>query len=264
MGDIVMKQSFFQKTWVIILLLFIFAPVGIWLLWKYKKDWGKIGRIVITACSVCLFILLFILFFGDTNSQNDVTENTNSSTSFRNWDDNQSMQSDNNIATSETFNNIGEEVGSSKNNSGESSNISTTKPIISKPTETTRKVVDNNLTANTTRQNTTKPDNSVITNESTKENVTTNTQKTTVSDTTKPSETQPTKETSTTKPTTTKTTTTKVTTTEDPDKQFTVYRTASGEKYHYENPCGNGTYYPISLADAKARGLEPCEKCVLH
>ena len=51
--------------------------------------------------------------------------------------------------------------------------------------------------------------------------------------------------------------------TEDPDESITVYRTATGSKYHYENPCGNGTYYPISLADAERQGLEPCGKCVL-
>lgn len=73
-------------------------------------------------------------------------------------------------------------------------------------------------------------------------------------------------ETTTKKVTTTKkeTTTKKVTTTVDPDSQVIVYVTKSGEKYHHENPCGNGTYYESTLAKAKARGLTPCEKCVLH
>lgn len=44
----------------------------------------------------------------------------------------------------------------------------------------------------------------------------------------------------------------------------TVYITKTGEKYHYENPCGNGKYYESTLAEAKAKGLGPCEKCVLH
>lgn len=43
-----------------------------------------------------------------------------------------------------------------------------------------------------------------------------------------------------------------------------VYRTKSGKKYHYENPCGNGTYYEVSFDEAISAGLEPCEKCVLH
>lgn len=44
----------------------------------------------------------------------------------------------------------------------------------------------------------------------------------------------------------------------------TVYYTRTGSKYHYENPCGRGTYYPCTLAEAKSRGLEPCGKCVLR
>lgn len=51
---------------------------------------------------------------------------------------------------------------------------------------------------------------------------------------------------------------------ENPKKQITVYYTKTGECYHYENPCGRGTYYPISLDKAQQRGLRPCEKCVLH
>ena len=63
------------------------------------------------------------------------------------------------------------------------------------------------------------------------------------------------------KETTTKKT---VTTTKDPDASIIVYRTATGECYHHDNPCGRGNYYEVSLADAKAAGLRPCEKCVLH
>ncbi len=44
----------------------------------------------------------------------------------------------------------------------------------------------------------------------------------------------------------------------------TVYITETGKKYHYANPCGRGTYYPCTLAQAQARGLEPCGKCVLR
>lgn len=50
----------------------------------------------------------------------------------------------------------------------------------------------------------------------------------------------------------------------DDPEQITVYYTKTGKRYHYENPCGKGTYYPTTLADAKSRGLTPCQKCVLH
>lgn len=43
-----------------------------------------------------------------------------------------------------------------------------------------------------------------------------------------------------------------------------VYYTKSGKKYHYENPCGSGTYYPCTLQEALHMGLEPCGKCVLN
>lgn len=50
----------------------------------------------------------------------------------------------------------------------------------------------------------------------------------------------------------------------DDPEQMTVYYTKTGKRYHYANPCGKGTYYPTTLADAKSRGLTPCQKCVLH
>ena len=65
-------------------------------------------------------------------------------------------------------------------------------------------------------------------------------------------------------------TTTTITTTEtavetETDLSMTVYYTKTGSKYHYENPCGRGTYYPCTLDEAlNEKGLEPCEKCVLH
>lgn len=50
----------------------------------------------------------------------------------------------------------------------------------------------------------------------------------------------------------------------DSAQSRTVYRTKTGKKYHYENPCGNGEYYAVSLDDAIAARLQPCQKCVLH
>ncbi len=51
---------------------------------------------------------------------------------------------------------------------------------------------------------------------------------------------------------------------QNPEYQKTVYFTKSGDCYHYENPCGRGTYYPTTLGEALQKGLRPCEKCVLH
>lgn len=64
--------------------------------------------------------------------------------------------------------------------------------------------------------------------------------------------------------TTEKPSTLPVTTTSDDSEQMTVYYTKTGQRYHYANPCGKGTYYPTTLTEAKSRGLTPCQKCVLH
>ena len=42
--------------------------------------------------------------------------------------------------------------------------------------------------------------------------------------------------------------------------QMTVLVTPTGRKYH-NHVCGRGNYYEDSLANALARGLEPCKKC---
>lgn len=48
----------------------------------------------------------------------------------------------------------------------------------------------------------------------------------------------------------------------DAGTQNTVYVTKTGKRYHYDSSCNGGTYIPSTLADAKARGLTPCNKCV--
>ncbi|SET53471.1 Ig-like domain-containing protein [[Clostridium] polysaccharolyticum] len=42
--------------------------------------------------------------------------------------------------------------------------------------------------------------------------------------------------------------------------ETTVYITRTGSKYH-THKCGNGTYFPASLSEAKSYGLTPCKKC---
>lgn len=87
---------------------------------------------------------------------------------------------------------------------------------------------------------------------------------TTMPMTTAPRETKKQNVSQTQKETTTKKPTVPVTTPSDDREQMTVYYTKTGKRYHYENPCGKGTYYPTTLAEAKKMGLTPCKKCVLH
>ena len=56
-------EKWYQKTWVIILFLLFFCPVGIFLMWRYKKNWGKFTKIVVTVLSA-----LFTIYSLSTNS----------------------------------------------------------------------------------------------------------------------------------------------------------------------------------------------------
>lgn len=50
------------------------------------------------------------------------------------------------------------------------------------------------------------------------------------------------------------------TATETPGNETPILITATGSKYHIRK-CGNGTYYPATMDEANARGLQPCSKC---
>lgn len=61
------KTPFYQKTWFILLMLLIFPPVGIFLLWKFGS-FGKPARIALTVISVLIFFVSFVV------GSNDVAE----------------------------------------------------------------------------------------------------------------------------------------------------------------------------------------------
>lgn len=64
-----------------------------------------------------------------------------------------------------------------------------------------------------------------------------------------------------TTPSNTQTSTSTTTPTESSTNK-TVYITKTGKRYHYDNNCNGGTYYPSTLSEAQSRGLTPCNKCV--
>ena len=41
-------EKWYEKTWVIILFLIFLWPIGLFLMWRYKKNWGKVAKISIT------------------------------------------------------------------------------------------------------------------------------------------------------------------------------------------------------------------------
>lgn len=57
-------------------------------------------------------------------------------------------------------------------------------------------------------------------------------------------------------------TSTSTTTSTQSSTNKTVYVTKTGKRYHYDNNCNGGTYYPSTLSEAQSRGLTPCNKCV--
>lgn len=64
------KESIWSKTWVCIIALIVFYPVGLFLMWKYKKL-HKIPRIIITA----FFIMAMLNVFSDESAEEKVKEN---------------------------------------------------------------------------------------------------------------------------------------------------------------------------------------------
>lgn len=65
-----------------------------------------------------------------------------------------------------------------------------------------------------------------------------------------------------TTPSNTQTSTSTTTSSTQSSTNKTVYVTKTGKRYHYDNNCNGGTYYPSTLSEAQSRGLTPCNKCV--
>lgn len=63
------KKSIWSKTWICVIALIVFCPVGLFLMWKYKK-FPKIARIIITA----FFIMAMLDVFPDENMEEKVKE----------------------------------------------------------------------------------------------------------------------------------------------------------------------------------------------
>ena len=208
------KKPIYQKVW-FMPLISCFVPIaGIILMWKFKPNWNKIAKVILTVIASFWMLLLVAFCFADGS------ETPADDTSVPQITISAEKTTKETPKTSEALTSSNEAVPTSTTTTTTSTTESTTES-----TTTTSK-------ATTTEKSTT-----------TTKKTTTTTKKTTT--------------------TTKKPTTTKKTTTANPDLKVTVYRTKSGECYHYENPCGKGTYYAVSLAEAK-KTLRPCEKCVLH
>lgn len=63
-------MKWYQKTWVIILFLIIFWPVGLFFMWK--SNWNKIAKIVIT---VFIAMIVFVGCIGGSSNSNSTNTN---------------------------------------------------------------------------------------------------------------------------------------------------------------------------------------------
>lgn len=59
------------KTWMLVLGLIVFPPIGIIMLWAGRKDWGKKPKIFLTVLAALWFVVA-LAFGGDSSAQKEV------------------------------------------------------------------------------------------------------------------------------------------------------------------------------------------------
>ena len=69
------ENKFYTKTWFMLLMLVLFAPIGIFLMWKFHDEMKKDAKIILT-----IIFAIFFFISGDekeatTNSKNNAEEN---------------------------------------------------------------------------------------------------------------------------------------------------------------------------------------------
>ena len=74
------KERWFSKTWITILTLVFLWPIGLFLMWKYRKNWNKIAKIIVTV------LVLSIALFSCSDSGDSKTPDPVSSTSVESED----------------------------------------------------------------------------------------------------------------------------------------------------------------------------------
>ena len=70
------ENKFYTKTWFMLLMLVLFAPIGIFLMWQFHDEMKKDIKIILTI----VFAIFFFFVGGDekeatTNSKNNAEEN---------------------------------------------------------------------------------------------------------------------------------------------------------------------------------------------
>lgn len=67
------ETKIYQKTWFIILMLIIFFPVGLFLMWRYSS-WNKVVKILVSAVFAIALIISFVTPSDGSSKQTDNNE----------------------------------------------------------------------------------------------------------------------------------------------------------------------------------------------
>ena len=70
------KQKFYTQKWCMWLSLILFAPIGIFLMWKFQPKIDKKVKIILTI----IFLMIFLYAIGTSNVDNQINENNQSTT----------------------------------------------------------------------------------------------------------------------------------------------------------------------------------------
>ncbi len=70
------KSKFYEQTWFMWIMLIIFAPIGIFFMWKFHPEMKKKTKIILTA----VFAILFIIIMTSNNDETD--NNTGNTTKY--------------------------------------------------------------------------------------------------------------------------------------------------------------------------------------
>lgn len=249
------KNPVYKKVWFMALISVLFPVVGLYLMWKFKKNWNKIIKIILTAIASVWLLFLLVFCFAMGSDSAVVTDEVDYSTTEN------SVITEIIKPTSTTTTDTTESTANTTTTTTKPT-TTTTKPstTTTKPTTTTTKPTTTTTKSTTT---TTKPTTTTTKATTTTTKATTTTTKKTTTTTTKATTT--TTKAITTKATTKPTTTKKATTTvyyDNSESGQMVWIPESGSKYHCDADCSNmKNPSKVSVSRAKQLGYTACKKC---
>lgn len=84
--SIVDKPKFYKQNWFMWIMLILFAPIGILLMWKFHPEMKKKSKTILTVIFIIFFIFMFSIMSSDDTTINNYenTSNANNNTSYSN------------------------------------------------------------------------------------------------------------------------------------------------------------------------------------